>query len=139
MRKTIPDGENVLMFGYSLGGMICELIWSNRSTQWNFLNIITLGSPVTCLSGFQEPIFRFATFGDAVPIMTPLGLFATFAGIGGALYSIVAENPDVHGAIPQHVEFCTNPNLSRWNAWGQPIGGVGPPLELDALRMFPVP
>ena len=136
MTATIPEGASVLLYGYSLGGMICELIWSQYSTLWNILGIVTLGSPVTCLSFFSEPISRFSLFDDPVPNLTPLGLFATLTLIGPVLYSIVSPNPAVTGALQQHVQLCTNPDLARWNAWGQPIGGVGSPLELDSVRMF---
>ena len=136
MDPLIPAGDNVLLYGYSLGGMICELIWSRFAKVWNILGIVTLGSPVTCLSFFSEPISRFATFDDQIPNLTPLGLFATLTLLGPALYSIVPKDPNVVGAIQGHIQFCTNPGLARWNAWGQLIPGVGPTLELDALRMF---
>jgi hypothetical protein len=138
MEAIIPEGHSVLMYGYSLGGMVAELLWSEYAGTWQIVSIVTLGSPITCLSYFDQPITRFTASKDIVPIMTPFSTFAFFTGAANLIYTVIPTDPAHPGVIDGHVWFLNNPGLDQYNAWGQPIGGVGGPLELDALRMFPV-
>lgn len=135
---TVPAGASILVFGYSLGGMVAEQLWALRDLPYTFLDIVTLASPVTCVSYFSMPIVRFAAFDDLVPIMTPVSFLATVTATGGLLYNLVPVPPPNNTFPRNHTEFCTSASLGGYNAWGQPLGGVGPPLELAPMQMFPL-
>lgn len=69
MLAKIPKGSAVVMTGHSLGGMIAQQIVADKGMKENFdfLNLLNIGSPFVPLEGRECPFHRFADKADIVP------------------------------------------------------------------------
>lgn len=67
MLKTIPEGSDVYIYGYSLGGMVLQQVLANKQIKHNyeFKAAVAIGSPVTSIC--RQKIVFIEDVSDLVP------------------------------------------------------------------------
>lgn len=75
MLKRIPKGAEVMLYGHSLGGMICQELACDRKIKdpYNITKILTIGSPYIMVvkDNREGELVRFADTSDTVPKLSP--------------------------------------------------------------------
>ncbi len=69
INRFVPKGEEIVLIGHSLGGMICQQISadSELNRDYKFINLLNIGSPYVKVSGRTCPFHRFADRADFIP------------------------------------------------------------------------
>lgn len=134
----VPPTSQLLVYGYSLGGIIGELLYADPLFTKRTITLVTLASPLAGVPFFQAPISRFCVASDLVPDMTPLGFLATLAFVNAAIYHFLTPDPAAPGFPACHFDFPTHPGLAAYDTFGLP-GSAAPPIELGPLTTLPVP
>lgn len=65
--STVPSGEDIYIYGYSLGGMVMQQVLTDKSIQknYNICTAVAFGSPVTAL--LRQRIVFIEDVSDVVP------------------------------------------------------------------------
>lgn len=79
MLRYIPKGAEVMLYGHSLGGMICQQLAcdSKLKDPYKITRILTIGSPYIMVveKNREGTLVRFADTSDTVPKLSPAVLF----------------------------------------------------------------
>ena len=80
MLRYIPRGAEVMLFGHSLGGMICQELACDKTLKdrYKITQTLTIGSPYIMVvkSNREGTLVRFADTSDNVPKLSPALLFS---------------------------------------------------------------
>ncbi len=75
MLKRIPRGAEVMLYGHSLGGMVCQELACDKKLKepYRITRILTIGSPYIMVSrkNREGSLVRFADTSDSVPKLSP--------------------------------------------------------------------
>lgn len=138
LERYVPADAQLLIYGYSLGGIIAELLAASPDYSARITTLVTLASPVAGIPFSSIPVLRFCVGPDLVPELTPLGLLATLLFFSQGLYTFLKPDPTAPGFPACHFAFPTHPGLQAYDTFGLP-GSVAPPIELAPLTLLPVP
>ena len=74
--ETVPPGEDIYIYGYSLGGMVMQQVLADRDVKDGYCvrAAVAFGSPVTALQ--RGKIVFLEDSGDAVPYLSVMSLLA---------------------------------------------------------------
>lgn len=75
IKETIPENANLVLFGHSLGGMVCQTVAANEyvKAHYNVLNTVTLGSPLIKGGQREGVVRRLGDKSDFVPYLSVTG------------------------------------------------------------------
>lgn len=133
IKNNIPDDADLILQGYSLGGMMLENVCAGTQTFPRVKQLTTFGSPITGIGWARAPIVRFAVVNDFVPRMSPAGWFNTL--LKDPFYEIIGEQSP-HGWFPaNHDRMFENTYLDRYDNWGYAPAGR-PEFVLGRLSRF---
>ena len=74
--NNIPKGENIYIYGYSLGGMVMQQVLSERQIRYSY-NIkaaVAIGSPITAIN--RQKIVIVEDSNDVIPYLSSKSLLA---------------------------------------------------------------
>lgn len=75
IKKVIPADSNLVLYGHSLGGMVCQQVAANSyvKSNYNILNTLTFGSPVISGGRREGMVKRLGDTADFVPYLSVTG------------------------------------------------------------------
>ncbi|MFV8228602.1 hypothetical protein [Mycolicibacterium fortuitum] len=100
LRRMIPDGAEVMLVGYSQGGMDAQNIAAQKGNGFNVTQIVTYGSPVR--PDLDIPAVHLQADGDGVPTsasIVPWGPYLTNSTGSNSEAHIYHGKSDVGGYI----------------------------------------
>lgn len=83
--EEVPRNSNVIFAGHSLGGMMAQQASGNfiLKSNYNILNVITMGSPLINPIGREGTIKRLGDTADIVPFLSVHSVFLPFWQLAG--------------------------------------------------------
>ena len=143
IEAAVPADASIILYGFSLGGIISELLYADPDFSPRIICMVTLASPIAGIPFSRAPIQRFAASLDPVPLLTPIGLLAWVYRLVKAIYQYIPID-SAHPVPPGcHQFFPVNPGLAKYGTFGFPFGGLlpapQPPIELATMIQFTVP
>ena len=93
LRRIIPDGAEVMLVGYSQGGMDAQNIAAQKGNGFKVIQLVTFGSPVR--PDLNVPAVHLQANGDGIPYSASINPFGPY------LTNSTGSNPEAriyHGA-----------------------------------------
>lgn len=82
VKKYIPEGATIILYGHSLGGMVAQQLAADKEMKknYNIKNIVTCGSPYILEFKRDGELHRMLDSGDAIPFMSTAIIANAWAG-----------------------------------------------------------
>lgn len=135
IQDNIPAGEDIYIYGYSLGGMVMQQVLSDRSMRnsYNICAAVTFGSPVTALN--RQKIVFLEDSSDLVPSMSAMSLLAGKICRSYDIH-IVRDGGYMTTAGGHALSYVDNPIWDDIDLAGQPGGDLTLTIDMEQFFSF---
>lgn len=132
---TIPAGEDIYIYGYSLGGMVMQQVLADQSVwgSYHIRSAVAFGSPVTAL--LRQKIVFLEDSSDVVPSLSAMSML--IPDLCRAYDSHLVRDGGYKTPVGAHVlSYVDSPVWNDVDLLGQPGGNVTLTVDMEQFWAF---